>query len=200
MVDFINEVREFYKPYYDKNDLAHSISHADDVCELALKMNRDCSKKLVVLSAYIHDIFNSIDRAKHHILAYEYVLKRSDKYTKTLDEKSLLYVAHAVLEHRSSFKGEFYSKLSEVISAADRGEPSLVPIIIRSMQFNNANADDVVYHIKDKYTKDGYAKFPKLYKEYFKDEFAKFQNDAKYITKEQVLKIWSSKNKHLIKS
>ena len=195
MQKFKKEVRAFYKPYYDKGDEAHTIAHADDVCKLALKMNSgEYNEKLIVLSAYIHDIFNSANRAKHHKLAYEYVLKADDRFLKELNKEELELVAHATLEHRASFKGEFFSKLSEIISSADRGEPKIEPIVIRSMQFNNANVQDVVEHIKDKYAKGGYAKFPKLYIEHFKEEFKHFQESAKNITKVQVLEIWSSKN------
>ena len=35
------EVRKFYKPYYRDGDEAHLIDHADDVCDLALKINQE---------------------------------------------------------------------------------------------------------------------------------------------------------------
>ena len=194
MQKFKKEVRAFYKPYYDKGDEAHTIAHADDVCKLALKMNSgEYDEKLIVLSAYIHDIFNSANRAKHHKLAYEYVLKADDRFLKELNKDELELVAHATLEHRASFKGEFFSKLSEIISSADRGEPKIEPIVVRCMQFNS-NVDSVVEHVKDKYSKSGYANYPKLYVDYFGKEFEQFLEDAKNITKEQVIKYCSSKN------
>ena len=73
MNSFKQKVREFYKPFYDNGDKAHLIDHADDVCNLALEINRECSEKLVILASYIHDIFNATDRKKHNILAFEYV-------------------------------------------------------------------------------------------------------------------------------
>jgi len=194
MQQFIKNVREFYKPYYHKNDKAHSISHADDVCNLALKMNKGrYDEKLIILSAYIHDIFNYLDRARHNELAYEYVVEAKDKFLKELNSSELKLVAYAVLEHRAKFKGKFYSKLSETISSADRGEPKIELIVIRSMHFNSGDAKSVVSHIKRKYSKDGYAKFPKIYKDYFKDEVNRLQESAQNLTKEQVLKIWSSR-------
>jgi len=195
MKKFIKDVREFYKPYYDKGDKAHTIAHADEVCKLALKMNNgEYKEKLVVLSAYIHDIFNSKDRAKHHKLAYKYVLAAEDKFLKELNKKELELVAYATLQHRASYKGKFFSKLSEILSSADRGAPKFEPIVIRCMQFNNEDIDGVVDHVKDKYAKSGYAKYPKLYIDYFGKEFDEFQERAKNITKEQVIEVWSSKN------
>ena len=54
MNSFKQKVREFYKPFYDNGDKARLIDHADDVCNLALEINRDCSEKLVILASYTH--------------------------------------------------------------------------------------------------------------------------------------------------
>ncbi len=188
---FQKEARDFYAPYYANGDKAHLIDHADSVCNLALEINHCCEEKLVILASYLHDLFNAEDRKNHNKLAYEYVLKQEDRFLKELEQSELLEVAHAVLEHRASFKGEFYSKLSELISAADRGRPNLKEVVIRSMGYNNENAEDVAKHIKEKYATDGYANYPKVYKELFAKELAEFQKEADDITVERVLELYS---------
>ena len=193
MKKFREEVRAYYQPYYENSDEAHLIDHADAVCDLALKINRECDEKLVILAAYLHDMFNRDNRARHNELAYEYVLKTDDKFLKTLSAEERKQVAHAVLEHRGSFKGKFYSLLSEIISAADRGVPDLDFIVIRSMKFNNANAQKVYEHISRKYGMNGYAKYPNVYREMFSEELAMFQRLADQLTVEKIEEIWENR-------
>ncbi len=191
---FRDEVREYYKDYYENSDEAHLIDHADSVCDLALKINKDYDEKLVILSSYLHDMFNKKDRKNHNKLAYEYVINCDDKFLIELSNEERMLVAHAVLEHRASFKGVYYSKLSEIISSADRGLPDLDFIVKRSMKFNNQNADNVYEHIKDKYGTSGYATYPKIYQDIFSDELHRFQKLADEITKEQILEICKEEN------
>ena len=190
---FRAEVRVYYQPYYEKSDEAHLINHADDVCDLALKINRECDEKLVILAAYLHDMFNRDNRAKHNELAYKYVLTADDKFLKELSCEERKQVAYAVLEHRASFKGKFYSPLSEIISAADRGFPDLDFIVIRSMKFNNGNARKVYAHISRKYGTNGYAKYPEIYQKIFSEELARFQRLADELTVEKIEEIWENR-------
>ena len=190
LLEFRDAVRSFYAPYYKDGDLAHQIDHADSVCDLALEINKECNPKLVILAAYIHDIFNATDRKNHNKLAYNYVLEAKDKFLKELNKEELLLVAHAVLEHRASFKGEFYSKLSEIISSADRGKPDIKEIVIRSMKFNNGNAKDVYNHLQEKYSSNGYANYPKSYKNIFNKELKELQRAVDYITVEDIENMW----------
>ena len=193
MESYREKVRAYYESYYENGDEAHFIDHADDVCDLALHINKTCDDKLVILASYIHDSFNATNRAMHNELAYEYVLKAEDKFLKELNKKELLDVAHAVLEHRASFKGEFYSPLSELISSADRGLPDLDFIVVRSMKFNKENEEGVHEHIKEKYGSNGYAKYPKVYQEIFREELMAFQKRADALTVEGVLRIWNER-------
>lgn len=193
MREFRRDVREYYKGYYENGDEAHLIDHADGVCDLALKINNDLDEKLIILASYLHDMFNATNRPTHNELAYEYVLKAEDKFLSKLSKDEVLMVAHAVLEHRASFKGVFYSGLSEIISSADRGLPDLDFIVIRSMKFNNANEEDVYAHIKDKYGSNGYAKYPDVYREIFKEELEAFKKLADELTVERIMEIWETR-------
>jgi len=193
MNSFKQNVREFYKPFYANGDKAHLIDHANDVCELALEINKEFDKKLVILASYIHDIFNATNRKMHNSLAYEYVIDRSDDFLKALSDRELELVAYAVLEHRASFKGEFFSKLSAIISSADRGRPDVPQTVIRSMRYNSANAQDVYEHMIDKYGSNGYAKYPDVYKEIFSKELQEFKKDIDSITVYKIKEIWKNR-------
>ena len=190
MQKFREKVRHHYQTYYKDGDEAHLINHADDVCNLALRINKKYDEKLIILASYMHDMFNATNRPKHDELAYAYVLKAEDEFLQELSEKELQEVAHAVLEHRASFKGEFYSPLSAIISSADRGLPDLEFIVIRSMKFNNGNAEDVYAHVSSKYGSKGYANYPKVYQEIFRDELESFKREADGLSVERVLEIW----------
>jgi len=190
MQTFKNKVRDYYKHYYKNGDEAHLINHADDVCSLALEINKEEDDKLVILASYLHDMFNADNRTIHNELAYEYVLEANDEFLQNLKSEELKRVAHAVLEHRASFKGEYYSSLSEIISSADRGLPDLESVVVRSMRFNNGDAQDVYEHILDKYGTKGYAKYPKVYQEIFKEQLKEFQNEADKIRVEEIEMIW----------
>ena len=198
MESYREKVRAYYKSYYEEGDEAHLIDHADDVCDLALRINKTCNEKLVILASYMHDMFNATNRATHNELAYAHALKAEDEFLqelseKELSEKELLEVAHALLEHRASFKGVFYSPLSELLSSADRGLPDLDFIVVRSMKFNKENEEGVHEHIKDKYGSHGYAKYPKVYQEMFREELMAFQKRADNLTVEGVLEIWNKR-------
>ena len=192
MNSFKQNVREFYKPFYANGDKAHLIDHADDVCKLALEINKEFDERLVILASYIHDIFNATDRKNHNFLAYEYVKSQKDIFLKELSYEELELVAHAVLEHRASFKGEFFSKLSAIISSADRGRPYVAQTIIRSMRYNNANAQDVYEHMLDKYGSNGYAKYPNIYQDIFAKELQEFKEEVDNISVEKIMAIWES--------
>ena len=191
LLEFRESVRSFYSSYYKNGDLAHQIDHADSVCDLALEINKDCDPKLVILASYIHDIFNAIDRKNHDKLAYEYVLEANDEFLKELSKEELQLVAYAVLEHRAKFKGNFYSQLSEIISSADRGKPDIKEKVIRSMLFNNGNAQNVYKHLKSKYGTNGYANFPQSHQKIFKKELEEFKSIVDSITVADIEAIWS---------
>ncbi len=190
-MSFRDSVREFYKPFYDNGDEAHKIDHADSVCDLALELNEVYNEKLIILSAYIHDIFNAKDRKNHHKLAFKYVIGAEDKFLKELSNQELELVAHAVLQHRGSFKGEFFSLLSEIISGADRGLNNLEEVIIRSCKYNNGDAKEVLDHIKDKYATGGYGNYPPLIQKRFATELKEFKKECDMLTLEEVLKVCS---------
>ncbi len=195
MKKFRESVRDHYQIYYRDGDEAHLIDHADAVCDLALSINQTYDERLVILASYLHDTFNATNRQMHHTLAYDHVLKSEDKFLKELSQKELLEVAHAVLEHRASFRGEYYAPLSAIISSADRGLPDLDFIVIRSMRFNKGDVQDVYDHIKDKYGSKGYAKYPEVYQAIFREELEAFHKRADALSMDGIMEIWNSSQK-----
>lgn len=181
-------IRDFVLPFYKENDLAHQIDHADDVCDLGLKLNETLEVKeevaLVILAAYFHDIFAK-DREVHHELSYKYVSEMQNEILSALSNGDRKKVAMACLEHRSSFHGTFFSSLSEIISSADRGYPNLSDTLERSKVFwmskYNANQESAEKHarehMKEKYGANGYANYPLLYRRYFKKELEVMQQE-----------------------
>jgi len=178
-----NEIREFYKKFYESNDGAHQIDHADEVCDLMLKMNTEMNLKiddvLIYFAAYIHDIYSDqFGRAKHHKLAAEYVLTSDDAILDSLSNAAKETISNAVLEHRGSYTGKFSSILSELISSADRGYLDFDKMIQRSLKFHRKAGmeeevamREVEKHMIEKFGRNGYAKFPVLYLKYFGDSF-----------------------------
>ena len=167
-----NTIREFFKGFYDKNDVAHQIDHADKVCDLAIEINESLEhpykNQVVMIAAYAHDMYSTVEFRKiHHELAAHYVRCSNDEIIGLLSPIDRIKVADAVAQHRGSYTGELSSKLSEVISAADRGIPDLEEMIERSLKYNNGNLEKVHEHMKDKFGSKGYAKYPELYEEYF---------------------------------
>jgi len=182
------EIRNFVLPFYNENDLAHQINHADLVCDLALKLNDTLEIKeevnLVLLAAYFHDLFAK-DRKKHHELSYQYVMETKKDIISFLSAEDRKKVAMACLQHRSSFHDDFYSPLSEIVSSADRGYPNLTETMLRSKMFwmSKHGADEVSAeqqarkHMKEKYGINGYANYPMLYRRYFKEELFLMQQE-----------------------
>lgn len=177
---FIKRVRDFYSPYYNGIDEAHRIDHADKVVETGLVINEELSLnldiKLIILAGYIHDMYTQVDRVNHHNLAYIHTIKEVEKLWDISLMETLL-IADAVKEHRASGSGNFSNILSEILSTADKGKPSLVEYVIRSYKYNkNKYYDDtaiyanILNHLQEKFGINGYAKYPQLYNKVFKDE------------------------------
>ncbi len=194
LIQFRRLVREYYLPWYEKNDLAHDITHADKVCDMGLEICNDFQynsreeKMDIILASYIHDIFTSNNRKNHAELASDYILRwyqHDDPFLSSLSAGRLYYLAQAVLEHRASYKGQRTHPLSKLLSMADRGRPNLEDTIKRSMDYNKGNAREVLAHMKDKFGTDGYCSYPEEYLNMFKTVLVEFvmQIDALTISK-----------------
>ena len=186
--DFRSEVRGYYnKKFYVNNDAAHMIDHADEVVDGLLELNKEYKypEKIAILTGYIHDIFTGSNRENHHILASHYVLGRKDKYLKKLGKNDLQLIADAVLQHRASYKGEFTSTLSEMISVADKGKPIFIEVVKRSLKYHKESPNrvlEVYEHLKDKFGTYGYSKYADMYLKLYGDELKVFNKEVDDLT------------------
>lgn len=172
----LRQFRDFYR-YTDK---AHRIDHITNVksnaIRIAFMLGKTEHLKLALIAVAAHDIFSTKeDRASHHIKAYNWVLDNKPvlkrKYKLTDDD--CLTIAHAVLEHRSSHKGNYNGIVSEIVAAADRGIPSVDDVtnyMHRSYLFAREQGKSVtdskfhaVRHVQDKFGMNGKSNVPEWY-------------------------------------
>lgn len=200
-IDLISELLEELKPILESfynNSIGHGMDHVKNVMYRALYYNEilelNLNKKEIILASLLHDMFSESSRKTHHILGHEYVMNSKNKVFDDIDKER---VAKAILEHRASYTGEYSSLLSELISSADRGEPNLNEIVdrcyISTKEFHpEYNVDEignaVKKHISEKFTRDGYAKYPNMYLQVnqkkldtFHDEVDEFLNGERLV-------------------
>jgi len=209
-----SRLKEEVSSYYENNDLGHKLSHVNNVLTLAfnikdiLKLNHvSLRDDLIIMACYYHDMYSSSDRENHAKEASEYVMVYSrdiDSVCNELSEEDRLYVAHAVLEHRASYKGKYSSPLSELLSAADRGLPNAVDILERvlkctedkncivKVEVEDADPiDKAVFHLRDKFSSTGYARYNKMYQQAYPIGLYTLQRCFDNITKEHVKRVLS---------
>ncbi len=181
------KIREFFKVWYVSNDAAHQIEHADAVYDLALSLNKKMDYNLkeehIALAAYAHDIRSDLEGRKYHnVLAHDMILERNSHIAaifSDITDEDLHYIAKAVLEHRASYKGEYTSNLSLLISAADRGPIDYNIMYERSLKYNKGYHAGVLQHMKEKFGYGGYAKYPKFYEEMMCEEIKELKERIK---------------------
>lgn len=181
-----NTIITKYSAQYLLNDPSHRSSHFRTVEKTALEINDvlelDQDPLHIMLVAYFHDLF-AWSRNNHHQLAFEWVRTTDDPFIKQLHDKDRARVAAACLEHRATYDGNFSSKLSELMSAADREAPTSVKEMMkRSIEYhlfkerNQAKAEDKArVHIKDKFGTNGYARYPEIYMQVYGDKLYELQ-------------------------
>ena len=200
-VDIISKLLKELKPILESsynNSIGHGMDHVKNVMYRALYYNEilklNLDKKEIILASLLHDMYSECSRKTHHILGHEYVINSTHKVFEGIDRKR---VAEAILEHRASYTGEYSSLLSELISSADRGEPNLNDIVnrcyISTKEFHpEYNVDEignaVKKHLSEKFTRNGYAKYPNIYLkinqkklDVFHDEVDEFLNGERLV-------------------
>lgn len=125
-------------------------------------------------------------RAKHELSSAR-VARRELK--NRFDPATLKQIARAVAEHRASYKGKYYSDMSDLVSSADLNPPDLANTIKRSYQYGvdkgwpeERRLQNAVYTPREKYGTKGYARFPAHYTAYHKPELKKFREAIDKIT------------------
>lgn len=189
---------------YPKDDVengvlfSHGTKHIDDVFRLAIPLLQEnnfmfdtvIDVKTLFFSIILHDCTRDIDKEEHEISAeifIAFLIIESEIFKKLLEYNKidLDNMFLAIREHRASYKGEFSSPISELLSSADRGNPeSLDDRITRSYNYakeHGKNDHDAwihaIDHMKEKFGRNGYQKLPKMYIEFFKDKIEKLWDD-----------------------
>lgn len=173
-----------FSKHWELNDRAHRDEHFIAVERCGNWINTvkgyDFDPKLIMLAAWFHDLF-AWERVSHHTLSAEFVLVTKHDAFKDLTTNQRVMVSQACREHRASYKGDYSSTFSAMISAADRGFPGDVEEMVnRAVLYRmhlgqglDEATDGAVEHIKEKYGTGGYAAYPPMYMELFGAELAK---------------------------
>lgn len=183
-----------YETHYKLNDDAHQIDHVISVANHALELNTVLSlnidRRMIVVPAILHDLF-TWSRSNHELLAYHHLMTMNEPWIRQFDVFQRQAMANACKEHRASYKGKYTGLLSELIASADRGKPTDIHEAVKRAYLYGTSklrlANDeaqlrAIEHIQEKFTKTGYAKYPKLFLEVYRDELVQFQEDIKNIT------------------
>lgn len=170
--------------HWNLNDKAHRSEHFAAVEQCGNWINErkgyEYDPKLIVLVAWFHDLF-AWERVSHHTLSAEFVLATKHEVFSDLTDSERLMVSQACREHRASYKGDYSSVFTQMMSAADRGFPGDVgDILNRAVLYRlhlghglDEATDGAVEHIKEKYGSAGYAAYPAMYQELFGAELAR---------------------------
>lgn len=184
-------VREDMRPYYDTNDLAHLLDHADLVCDdlmVLLVRNRAGAKhyRMGLVAAYCHDMFSKQDkefRRDHHERAFDFVMAGNTPWLQEFTQAELTQIACACREHRASWTGGYSSTLSRYVAAADRGKPDLDAYLHRAFVYgiDSLGMDAIpalvrsFKHVYSKFGKDGRVNTPAVWEETYSAELGELK-------------------------
>lgn len=195
-MELINEqlkdyIEESIFPEYDKNEIAHGISHIKTVIrrsfELIKQNNLEVDNNIVYTVAAYHDIGHHIDRKKHEIISAE-IMSKDENLNKFFSQEELKTIKEAIEDHRASIDHEPRSIYGKIVSSADRNntiEQCLErPYYYAKKQEPNASDEELFKksyeHLKLKFGENGYAKF------YLKDEeYDKFLKELRTLLKDK---------------
>lgn len=184
VTDYRNLIIEDFSRIWEINDAAHRIEHFLDVEKCGNYINNKLElgfdPLLIMLVAFFHDMY-AWDRHNHHHMSAEWVLTCDNKVIGVLSDEHRQMVSAGCREHRASGNKPFTCDFAEMMCSADRGFPTTDPEVLlkRAVQhrMHNYNLSEAVArpgaiaHIKEKYGKGGYARYPDMYRRAFAEEF-----------------------------
>lgn len=174
-----------FSNHWALNDVAHRVEHFEAVFQAGCIINNHfegiVDEESILIAAYFHDLF-AWSRINHHQLSHNFIdgtdhpVLAEELRSKWKREN----IALACLEHRASYKGAFSTPFCELINSADRGVPGdIAAMVERSRKYWLAYqphlSDDermagVIAHIKEKFSSNGYARYPDMYKRVFGEQ------------------------------
>jgi hypothetical protein len=192
-MDRINKLRKEiiagFSHHWEVNDKAHRVEHFEAVYQTGMvivkRLDLQVDERLVLFAAYFHDLF-AWSRVNHHELSNHWMTTTDNPLiVNELISEERRIVGLGCLEHRASFKGNFTSRFSALINSADRGLPNGVEsMLARAMDYRkwhfplmseDEQMADSILHLKEKYGRKGYARYPDLYIKVFGIELALLQ-------------------------
>lgn len=201
---FIETVVRTIQPSYSLNDKAHDIDHAKEVCYKALELNATVlttplPEREVVVAALCHDMF-AWSRNNHHDMAYHWLMTLEVKWIEEFTPIQRERIALASKEHRSSYMGQYSSKLSELIATSDRGVPTGAPeqLVYRSLVFRGWDKtspvertllNECITHVIDKYGTATNRKFPQLWLALYGELYDTYRTAVDYLTINSVVTV-----------
>lgn len=162
--DLNDYVEQNILPQYKAFDQAHNMDHINYVMKRSLKLADlyDANSDMCYVIAAYHDLGMKQGRERHEQFGGD--IAQNDAYLKCFfSEKQLDLICAAIREHRSSYKGEYSSIYSMIISQADRSF-NITLMIVRSLLFGLKNYPEYNYdqqyirtytYLTEKYGRDG---------------------------------------------
>ncbi len=155
--------------YADCPDAAHGVKHITEVIEHSVVMAKEMEvdENVAAVAACFHDIglmWGDCTRENHHINSGKFIAENIEVFKCYFSDREIAKIKAAVEEHRSSYKGEYTSIYSVIISDADRS-CDIITMISRSYLYNRDHGtapedmyNEVFSHLTEKYGKEGRVK------------------------------------------
>lgn len=183
--ELVKYIEENVFPVYEKNEVAHGITHIKDVIKRSFRLvetnGLDVDKNMVYVIAAYHDIGHHIDAGNHEHVSAEMMME-DEELKKYFNADELNIIHDAIEDHRASSKTDPRTIYGKIVSSADRNE-SVEQCLKRSYVYGKKLLGDVtdeeVYEnaynvLKSKFGEGGYAKF------FFRDaEYEKFLKEIR---------------------
>ena len=173
---FIERTIEKYKKFDGAHDDAHARMVIKNSEYIAANMMKDekiqLDMRMVKVIAAMHDLGLAYDRETHHTKSGE-IVRKEKMLRKFFTEEQIELIAKSVEEHRASYKGDYTSVYSKIVSDADRMN-DINTMIDRTYKWNRKHYpdkndkeiyDEVINHLQDKFGEKGYARFNTKYAE-----------------------------------
>lgn len=195
----IRKIRALARPYYP-DEGSHGWNHIQDVLRRAHRMSRDANEPWTPYASaavMFHDTGlypEGIDKPEmregHETRGAEIARKA---LANVVDRSNLDLIAAAIAEHRGSYKGDYTSPLSDLVSSADRNPVTLEKAVRRSARYNAEHGvtgeqsyKNIASHLSEKYGHGGYARMPEHYQRTYAKALENFRTQMDKLTPEQV--------------
>lgn len=147
-------------PQYESMDKAHDIKHINYVINRSLKLSKKygANINMAYVIAAFHDLGMTVNREQHEIIGAK-ILEEDEIINSCFSDKQIILMGNAIKEHRASYKGEYSSIYSKIISQADRNFDINV-IVSRTIQYGMKQYPSYTY---EEHYKRSYAYLEKKY-------------------------------------